>query len=323
MSIVESTLKAHLPVLKSHSNGWLTMNCPVCVQNGQPRPDTRHRGGFKFEQDRTGYHCFNCGYTTGWRPGQRLGIKLIKLMRAIGIDEGEIQRLKIQLWDQVIEDDEQTVSEPFRKPNWPEIDFPWEIQDITLEAAEYLDKRGVLELAEWFTSPSIVQGMNRRVILPFFDDGKLVGYNARWIGDVPDKKTAKIIANRPASFVFNLDHQTQQRKYTIVVEGEYDALTLDGVAIMTNSISPEQAKIIEDIDNEPVVLPDRDPAGLQLALQAAELGWNVSFPDWPEGIKDANEAAQRFGRVATLQSVISAIETSPLKIKLLARRWCQ
>jgi len=320
MSLVETVLKSHLPPAKSTSNGWLTLNCPVCIQNGQSRPDTKHRGGFRFEQDRIGYHCFNCGYTTGWRPGQRLGIKLIKLMRAVGIDEGEIQRLKIQLWDQVVDDDT-TIHEPFKKPNWPEIDFPWEVQDISLEAAEYLDNRGVLELAEWFTSPSNFQGMNNRVILPFLEEDKLVGYNARWIGEAPSG-TAKVIASRPASFVFNLNHQTQQRKYTLVVEGEYDALTLDGVAIMTNSISPEQAKIIEDIDNEPVVLPDRDRAGLQLALQAAELGWSVAFPDWPDGIKDANEAAQQFGRVATLQSVLSAIETSPLKIKLIARRWC-
>jgi len=321
MSIVESTLQAHLPALKRNTNGWLTMNCPVCTQNGQARPDTKHRGGIKFEQDRVGYHCFNCGYTTGWRPGQRLGIKLIKFMRAIGVDEGEIQRLKIQLWDQVVVDDELSVHEPFKKPDWPEIDFPWEVQDITLEAAEYLDSRQVLELTDWLTSPSSIQGMNNRVILPFFDNDKLVGYNARWIGEAP-KGTAKIIASRPASFVFNLDKQSQARKYTLVLEGEYDALSLDGVAIMTNSISPEQAKIIEDIDNEPVVLPDRDRAGLQLAMQAAELGWNVSFPDWPEGIKDANQAVQHFGRVATLQSVISAIETSPLKIKLIARRWC-
>ena len=70
------------------------------------------------------------------------------------------------------------------------------------------------------------------------------------------------------------------------------------------------------------MLPDRDHAGRTLAMQAADLGWSVSFPEWPDDIKDANEAAQRFGRVATLQSVLSAIETSPLKIKLLCRRWC-
>ena len=314
MSLVEHTLRAHLPALKSTSNGWLTMNCPVCMQNGQRTYDTKRRGGFKFETDRIGYHCFNCGFTTGWRPGQKLGIKLIKLMRELGIDEGEIQRLKIQLWDQVVE--------AFKKPDWPAIEWPWTVRELNLEAAEYLDSRGVLELSEWYTSSSPIQGMEYRVILPYMSEGKIVGYSARWIGDVPDKKTAKMITSRPPSFVFNLDHQTQSRNYTIVVEGEYDALSLDGVAIMTNEISPEQAKIIEDIDNEPVVLADRDHAGLKLALQAAELGWSVSFPEWPPEIKDANEAAQQFGRAATLQSVIEAVETSPLKIKLLARRWC-
>lgn len=321
MSLVENTLRAHLPVLKTTSNGWLTLNCPMCVQNGQARPDTKHRGGIRFDNGKVAYQCFNCHMITGWHPGSRLGFKLTKLMRAFGIDEGDIQRLKIQLWDQVVEDDT-VVEEPYKKPDWPEITWPWTVRDLTLEAAEYLDSRGVLELSNWYTSASPIQGMDNRVILPYTSDNKIVGYTARWIGDVPDKKTAKMITNRPPSFVFNLDHQSQQRKYTIVTEGEYDALTLDGVAVMTNSISSEQAKIIEDIDNEPVVLPDKDRAGMTLALQAAELGWSVSFPDWPDGIKDANDAARQFGRVAVLQSVISAIESSPLKIKLLARRWC-
>jgi len=320
MSLVENTLRAHLPTLKTTSNGWLTMNCPMCAQNGH-RPDSKRRGGLKFEQDRIGYHCFNCGYTTGWRPGQKLGIKLIKLMRVLGVDEGEIQRLKIQLWDQVVVDDT-VIEEPFKKPDWPEIQWPWTVRELTLEAAEYLDSRGVLELTDWYTSSSPIQGMEFRVILPYLDNGKLIGYSARWIGDVPNKKTAKMIASRPPSYVFNLEHQSSHRKYTVVTEGEYDALSLDGVAIMTNEISPEQAKIIEDIDNEPVVLPDRDAAGMTLALQAAELGWSVSFPEWPSEIKDANEASQKFGRAATLQSVLEAIETSPLKIKLMARRWC-
>jgi hypothetical protein len=322
MSLVETTLRAHLPALKPASNGWLTINCPVCVQNGQPRSDTKHRGGFKFDGGKVGYQCFNCHMVTGWHPGSRLGFKLTKLMRALDIDEGEIQRLKIQLWDQAVEDDAIFVNEPYKKPEWTEIQWPWPVEDLTLPAAEYLDSRGVLELSDWYTSPSSVQSMNKRVILPYVSDNKIVGYSARWVGDVPDNKTAKMITNRPPSFVFNLDHQNRSRKYTIIVEGEYDALTLDGVAIMTNSISPEQAKIIEDIDNEPVVLPDKDAAGRTLAMQAAELGWSVSFPEWPAGIKDANEAAQQFGRAAVLQSIISAIETSPLKIKLLARRWC-
>jgi len=321
MSIVENILRAHLPALKATTGGWLTMNCPMCMQNGQSRPDNKHRGGMKFEVDRIGYHCFNCQFTTGWRPGQRLGFKLIKLMRAFGIDEGDVQRLKIQLWDQVVED-ETVIDEPYKKPDWPQIEWPWTVRDLTLEAAEYLDSRKILELSDWYTSSSPKQDMEHRVILPYMSDVKIVGYSARWIGEVP-KGTPKMVTTKPPHFVFNLDKQGHLRKYTIVVEGEYDALSIDGVAIMSNNISPEQAKLIEDVDSEPVVLPDRDKSGMGMALQAADLGWSVSFPEWPDGIKDANEATIKFGRVATLQSILSAIVTSPLKIKLMATRYCR
>lgn len=321
MSLVENLLKAHLPPMRGNSQGWLTMNCPMCVHNGQARPDTRHRGGFKFEADRTGYHCFNCGYTTGWRPGSRLGFKLIKLMRVLGIDEGEIQRLRIQLWDQVEEDID---PEPavFKK-DWPAIEWPWPVSDQLSDTAQaYLAQRHVLGLATFLQTESRVLGMENRIILPYTYGDKIVGYQARWIGDVPDRKTPKMISHRPPGYVFNLDAQNRKRKYTVVVEGEYDALSIGGVALMTNSINAEQAKVIEELDTEPVVLADKDTAGRGLIEQAASLGWSVSFPDWPDSIKDANDAVRQFGRTATLQSILSAIEPSSLKIKLLARRWC-
>ena len=321
MSLVENLLKAHLPPMRSNPQGWLTMNCPMCVHNGQARPDTRHRGGFKFEGDRVGYHCFNCNYTTGWRPGSRLGFKLIKLMRTLGIDEGEIQRVKIQLWDQVEED---INPEPaVFQVTWPSIEFPWPVtDDISDSAQAYLAQRRVLGLATFLQTTTKVLGMENRVILPYTYGDTVVGYQARWIGTPPDRKIPKMISHRPAGYVFNLDSQNRKRKYTVVVEGEYDALSIGGVAVMTNSINPEQAKVIEDLDTEPVVVADRDSAGRGLLEQAAALGWSASFPDWPEDIKDANDAVQQFGRIATLQSILSAIESNPLKIKLLARRWC-
>jgi DNA primase len=157
--------------------------------------------------------------------------------------------------------------------------------------------------------------------LPYTYGDTVVGYSARLIGDVESKNTPKMISHRPPAYVFNLDQQGRRRKYTVVVEGEYDALSIGGVAIMTNSIHPDQASQIEDLDSDPVLVADRDPSGRRMVEQAIDLGWSVSFPDWPTDVKDANEAAQRFGRVATLQSILMAVEYSPLKIKLLMRRW--
>ncbi|MDB2315388.1 hypothetical protein N9V27_00255 [bacterium] len=318
MNVVESTLRGNLPPLKTNSSGWLTMNCPMCIHNGESRPDSKGRGGWRFDNDKTAYHCFNCGYTTGWRPGSKLGFKLIKLMRVLGIDEAEIQRLKILLWDQVIEEVAEEEQEVFNK-EWPEIPYPFELTDLRDEAVEYLTGRGIFELAKWKQTDQI--GMKQRIILPYTDNSKVVGYMARWIGN-PPKGTAKMLRKSPDEYVFNLDKQPKKRKYTIVCEGEYDALAIGGVAILSNKISKYQAQLIEDLDTEPVMLADKDPGGKSLVEDAINLGWNVSFPDWPAGIKDANEAILHFGRVATLQSILMAIEHSPLKVKLLMRRWC-
>lgn len=322
MTLVESLLKSHIGNARTNAQGWHTANCPMCTLNGQSRPDTRRRGGFKFESDRVGYHCFNCGYTTGWSPGRRLGFKLIKLLRALGVDEGEIQRLKIQLWDQV-DEAESTVEEERVNINWPAIEFPWPVTStLSDDATEYLKQRKLLGQAVFVQTSAKVLSMEQRVILPYTHEDRIVGYQARLITAVQDKKTPKILASRPPNYVFNLAAQNKKRKYTVVVEGEYDALSIGGVAVMTNSISAEQAKIIEDLDTEPVILADRDSAGRQLLEQAALLGWSASFPDWPSDIKDANDAVIAFGKAAALQSILTSVESNALKIKLLARQWC-
>jgi hypothetical protein len=64
------------------------------------------------------------------------------------------------------------------------------------------------------------------------------------------------------------------------------------------------------------VVPDQDAAGMKLVDRAIELGWSVSMPDWPEDVKDVNDAVVRWGRTATLLSIMQARETSRIKIEL-------
>jgi hypothetical protein len=61
--------------------------------------------------------------------------------------------------------------------------------------------------------------------------------------------------------------------------------------------------------------------GKKLVDQALELGWSVSFPDWDPGIKDANDALCKYGRLYTLYSIIKNKESNKLKIQLKARTW--
>ena len=54
-------------------------------------------------------------------------------------------------------------------------------------------------------------------------------------------------------------------------------------------------------------------------LQAAELGWEVSFPPWHIDCKDAADAVQRYGRMATVSSIIKHATNNKLKIEVKAK----
>jgi len=45
------------------------------------------------------------------------------------------------------------------------------------------------------------------------------------------------------------------------------------------------------------------------------------MPDWPDDVKDVNDAIIKLGRLATLYKITQAKEANPLKIQLKAKKW--
>jgi DNA primase len=101
-----------------------------------------------------------------------------------------------------------------------------------------------------------------------------------------------------------------------VVEGVFDALAVGGLAVLHAEINDAQARLIRSLDREVIVVPDQDEAGMKLVDRALELGWSVSMPEWPNDVKDVNDAVIRWGRLGTLLTIIQARETSRIKIEL-------
>jgi DNA primase len=97
-------------------------------------------------------------------------------------------------------------------------------------------------------------------------------------------------------------------------------MSINGVAIMSNQCSEQQAQIIDTLGREVILVPDRDRAGQKLIDDALEYGWSVSFPDWHKDVKDINDAVVRYGKLFTLKSIIDAKQTSSLKINLMRKR---
>ncbi len=137
---------------------------------------------------------------------------------------------------------------------------------------------------------------------------------------MPDKQPKYIEESQPG-YVFNLDEQRPQKVFAILTEGPIDAIHLDGISPMGSEISEQQVMLINRLNKDIIVLPDRDKKGKDLVEFAIENGWGVSMPEWDSHIKDASDAVLKYGRLYTLYSVVSAAETSPLKIRLRAKKW--
>jgi len=102
----------------------------------------------------------------------------------------------------------------------------------------------------------------------------------------------------------------------IVTEGPFDAITVSGVSILGSEINDTQKEIINSLNRQVIVVPDRDKAGAKLIDQAIEFGWSVSFPEWQKGVDDVAESVLQYGRLYTIQSILKGTETNKLKIDL-------
>ena len=121
--------------------------------------------------------------------------------------------------------------------------------------------------------------------------------------------------------MFNLDAQQDNREFVIVSEGPFDALSIDGCALLGAEIKDSQNWLLKQLGKELILVPDKDHEGPRTVEQAIEYGWSVSMPDWPDGVKDVNDAVIKLGRLATLWLIVSAKESNALKIRLRVKQW--
>jgi len=121
--------------------------------------------------------------------------------------------------------------------------------------------------------------------------------------------------------VYGLDDQTYNKVFAIVCEGQIDAIHIEGCALGGSEISDQQSMLLNRLQKDIIVVPDRDKAGSKLVERAIELGWHVSLPTWPDDINDIGDAVDKYGRLYTLHSIASEATDSALKIRLKAKKW--
>lgn len=335
MSVILNYVQGMIPPnWDTTPSGWTHGNCPMCILNGESRPDEKRRGGFTFDEDGFVYNCFNCGYKVVYKNGYSFTNRLERLMKGFGTQDSDIQRLKLDLMREG--DISHLVSNTKKKKtllyDWKEIELPedakpliqWgEVDDNIISAIQYLEDRGFDSSDERFMySKTKLNGrMNKRFIIPFTYKNKIVGYTARWIGKPPEGMPKYFNQSPKNDYVYGIDRQTN-KKIVIVTEGQLDAIITDGVAIGSNKINDSQAEIIESLADRIIVLPDFDSAGTTMVDFAISRKWEVSFPEWDD-CKDAGDALGKYGRLYTIRSIIDSSQGNKVKIEMLKRKFCK
>jgi hypothetical protein len=245
----------------------------------------------------------------------------------MGLPEIEIQKLGLEALKN--KEDMPKVEKPLdfnlHQVDLPEATLPvmeWintaylpDIAEDLGKIVEYILGRGMeLDWYNWMWSPAA--GYADRVIIPFYQDGVIVGYTGRKITE----GKPKYLTDAQPGYVFNIDAQTDDRKYVIVVEGQFDAIAVDGCAVMHNDPNNTQIMRLNALNKEVIVVPDRDKPGAVMLKTALAHKWSVSLPPWGDNIKDVADAVKQYGRLYTLSAILQYREANEIKIQLLKKK---
>lgn len=324
MNLILATLSAVLPAKRKMTpTGWESFNAPCCHHRGETR-DTKGRGGVIFKGEGFTFHCFNCNFKAGWTPGHILTKNTRSLLVWLGVPESEVQKLSLEVIR--VKNDLNPVEKTLdftlnakKLPNNSKTFEEWVhagCDDINMVSTiAYLLDRGMqLEWYDWMWSDE--PGYQDRLIIPYYHEGQVVGWTARKI----TKGTPKYLTSAQPSYVFNLDKQTYDRKYVLLMEGPIDAISIDGVAIMSNEINEAQLTRLNALGKEIILIPDKDLPGAKLINAAITHGWSVSLPEWGDDVKDVADAVQKFGRVYTLFTILKYKEHGEIKLTMIRKK---
>lgn len=323
---------------KTTPSRWTAFNGPCCIHNGQMRPDTKKRSGILFDMDgRTSVSCFNCGFRAGWSPGARFSPKWKQYFQWLGMPSEKLNRLEFDvslLRKIMLESGGQETG--YTRAHMAKMEFEprslplsakpinfWleenlEDQDF-IEALAYLAGRGdeILLGNDYYWSPDRTDHLNHRVIIPFYWENEIVGWTGRIVNSA---STRRYYTEVQPHYIFNTEAIKDDWEYLFVTEGPFDGIAINGVSMLGDKVTAEQALWLNQTGKTIIVVPDRTNQGGRLVDTALTEGWHVAFPSWDAGIKDAADAVRAYGKLYAIWSIIDARTKNRLEIGVKRQR---
>lgn len=307
---LESIIRQHIKLNSPTIKGWETCVHTLC-DSGHKGP----RAAFRFENEATMFHCFNCGTYTSYNPNydKKMPEKMQKVLSDFSIApeiwkqvlfsnlEKQHKKSKKSSPDNIIEPKEITLPKHFY-PLTNDLENPWAIV-----AWDYLKNiRGIDPTSQpFYLSTGIGIGAQKwkgRVIIPIYKDNKLIF----WTGRDLTKKAVKKYLNPPVSkenLLYGFDKLNVSDDPLYVVEGWFDAVAIDGVGLLGNEMSKSHVWWLSHSKRRKVYIPDRFGNGAAVAFKALKCGFSISTPNIGQ-CKDISEAVKKYGKMYVLKSIV-------------------
>lgn len=314
MNRLETVVRQYIPLpVKTTPSGWYAMRCPVCNDHKYKK-----RGGWKFEGDKTSYHCFNCTMAASYDDESGfISEDMEKVLDSFGVPDTVIKQLKFESFKNGNKKKGERTKSQFEIKEPKSLSLPKHFYRLIEDeddvwsqiAQEYLLGRGIdiddyrFYLSKGGTTPEDNM-WKKRLIIPIYKGDKLVFWQGRDLTDTAKTKYLSTEAVSKGSVIYGFDqlfNNTDQPLF--VVEGFFDAFHIGGVATFGNELSPQQLAYITSSPRRKIIVPDRRGDGHLLALQGIHQGWDVSVLPFDD-CKDVDDAVRKYGKLFVIKTLI-------------------
>jgi hypothetical protein len=311
---MEDLIKQYIHFDVTNTKGWNTVKCACCH-------DYKVRGGFVFDNESIGYHCFNCGIKSKYYKDSNVSKTFHEVLSAFGVPDDAILKINFSTFGnkKQITIKKEEINKIIELPN-PAYFKKIADDDWSLIAREYLEhSRGIADYSKFLIcNDKKIKNWYGRLIIPFYREGKLVYYQGRSL--IGDNIRYMNAVTGDTVVLYNYDEINRlTTDILFVVEGVFDAIPLNGVAILGNDLSDKKVNIINQSKRRKVYIPDKT-GGMKAALSAISAGWEISVPDIGN-CKDINEAIMKYGILYTNKSIMDNIY-SGFKAKIILKTYC-
>lgn len=296
--------------LQPIQTGWIVGKCPICH-------DYKVRAGFKFEDGQVIFNCWNCSKAGRYEEfSGRMSRNFRQILNAYGVEDSEISTIvNTPFFFKKNESKSETITlSKLTKVNThtptislPEKSLPLghpEFIEYQEKLVQYLvDRKVNLDKYKFYFAVS--DRFINRIIIPYYRNGNLIYWQARSIIDSEKKRYDNAPAVRDA-VMFNIDQLSRYSNAPLfITEGVFDAMMVDGVALLGSSLNEAKTELISRSSRRRVFVIDKDKNGRHVAESALENGWEIAFS--PHDTEDLNQSVKRFGLSYTIYELIKSI----------------